>query len=281
MCAQCFPSSATVQAELAEGGLAARRMEDLKIGDRVLTQGGFSKVFAFMDGDSDVEADFVKLMTASGAKLELTPAHIVYAHAEMRAVLADSIVEGDLLWTLPTSNASLAGGLTADTVISATMALRRGMYAPLTEDGSLVVDGVLASSYANVKSLHWGKQELVSGHDLNRYMHEPLRLACSVVSELCSPAWHSAQGRHAWTQFLLDHLGFLVVMNNDHSDLRAALLEDPSVYSGLAALVQSVIASMLCLCFGSSARLAVVLAVVLARVGFWPAGARGGGKVGK
>jgi len=136
-CAQCFPSSAAVSVLTPGGAVATRAMEDLRVGDFVQTAGGFSKVFAFMDHVSDTEAEYVQLKTASGYELSLTADHMVYAHAEQTPVLAGTILEGDLLWTA----SGVAAGFVPSRVVKVQHGLERGMHAPLTEEGSVVVNG--------------------------------------------------------------------------------------------------------------------------------------------
>ncbi|CAK0858889.1 unnamed protein product [Prorocentrum cordatum] len=242
-CAKCFPSSAAVSVLTPGGAVATRAMEDLRVGDFVQTAGGFSKVFAFMDHASDTEAEYVQLKTASGHELSLTADHMVYAHAEQTPVLAGTITEGDLLWTVPGAGA----GFVSSRVVRVRHGPERGMHAPLTEEGSVVVNGVLSSSYAKVKSLRWGSTVLVSGHDLN-----------SLVPRLCGNGWHSAGGRHAWTQLLLDRLGWLQALNDGHSDLHAALVAEPSVFSWLASFAQIGAAVLLSAVFGPASRVTLL-----------------------
>lgn len=260
-CAQCFPDDAVVSVELPGGLVAARAMSQLRVGDSVLTEAGFSKVFAFMDHAVGAEVEYVQVETASGHALAATASHMVYAHEDRRAVLAGSLVEGDWLWASLATNGS--DGFAQSRVASVKRTWRRGMHAPLTEQGSIVVDGLLASSYANIKTLRWGDRSIVSGHDLGRYLHEPLRLACSAAPALCSPSWHSLEGRHLWTQFLLDNFSWLQAMNDIHSDIHDALFVRPSAYSWLSAFCQVAVAALLSMGVGFGSHLAV-LSVTLA-----------------
>ena len=263
MCAQCFPSDATVSVLGSDGTtVSARRMDQLQIGDRVRSQNAFSKVFAFMDNDASAsDVEYVRLKTAAGPALQLTADHIVYAHDNMRPVLAEEVKHGDQLWVHAssgelvrgaTSNLSTTDSFFASPVTSVRKVARSGMHAPLTEDGSLVVDGVLASSYAKVHSLTWGKDiVLFHGHDINMQMHAPLRLACSAVPSLCGEDMHSETGRHAWTEFLLSKFSWLSAMNSEYHDLRAALTESPTIISVFSAVVQLAAAVLLRLLFGA------------------------------
>jgi len=240
----CFPSDAAVSAQLQDGTVAARTMEQLRVGDVVLTQTGPSKIFAFMDHDANAMVNYVRLETASGHELSISADHIVFAHAEQSPVLAGSIVKGDYLWITADATATFL----PSRVVSIVHTVERGVHAPLTEQGTVVVNGVLSSSYANVKNLRWGDKILLTGHGLNKHMHEPLRLACALLPSLCGPEWHGVEGRHAWTQFILDNFGWLEDMNGDHSDFQAALMK-PSVSSLLAVLTQLIAAGLL---FGST-----------------------------
>lgn len=273
MCAQCFPSDAAVSVQRLDGTVTTRSMEQLHVGDAVLTQEGFSKIFAFMDHASEAKAEYVQFETASGHELSLTADHIVYAHADQIPVLAGSIVIGDTLWSMAGTSDDL---FTSSKVVSVQRGLEHGMHAPLTEQGSVVVNGILSSSYAKVNSLSWGSQILVSGHDLNRYMHEPLRLACGLLPALCGPKWHSIEGRHAWTEFILTKFSWLQAINHDYSDIRSALINDPSVFSWIASFAQLSAALLLAMLFGPTSRLLLMVIAVVTYALMRRMGARAG-----
>ena len=203
---------------------------------------------------------------------------------KMRPILAEKVTRGNKLWLsssgdLPNGdflNTSSTHSFFSSPVTQVRKVFRNGMHAPLTEDGSLVVDGgflschffalvrsestrhsmydnmlgILASSYAKVHSLTWGNYTLFHGHDINMQMHAPLRLACSCVPSLCSDGMHSDEGRHAFTQFLLTKLSWLSAMNTEYHDLRSALVERPTVVSVVSVIVQLFAAILLRLFFG-------------------------------
>jgi len=254
----CFPNSATVSLRFEGGRVATHTMEHLRVGDSVLTQAGFSKIFAFMDHDSNTKGEYVQLATASGHELSLSADHLVFAHAEQSPVLANTIVEGDLLWIMKDAT------VLPSRVVGVGHSLQRGKHAPLTEHGTVVVNGVLSSSYTTVKSLRWGGQILLTGHVINKYMHEPLRLACSLWPTLCAAGWHSADGRHAWTQFILSNFGWLKDMNSMESDIQAAWTK-PSVSTWLAILAQLMAAGALVTIFGSGSLLPLMALQVAVR----------------
>ena len=177
------------------------------------------------------------------------------AHDDRRPVLAETVVKGDKIWMQVSSNATTIEYPTfvASTVVSVSTVVKQGMHAPLTVEGSIVVDGVLASSYAKVHSVTWGENYvLFHGHDINMQMHAPLRLACSAMPSLCGKHWHSSEGgRHAWTQMLLSKFSWLQAMNLQHHDLRSALVERHMATSRAGATWRSIasktsIASFVC-----------------------------------
>ena len=81
--------------------------------------------------------------------------------------------------------------------------------------------GVLASSYASIRSLRFGARVLISGHEINRLLHAPLRWACATYGDLCAPGWHSG-GRHVYTGWILERFGWLQRINHTHDDLKVA-----------------------------------------------------------
>lgn len=130
----CFSAHATV--ELKDGSFV--RMEDLSIGD-VVRVGAFdySPVFMFTHKLSGGMHTFVTLRTASGAALSATSGHYIYANGQL--VAAGSVKMGDVL--------TLGNGQ-SDVVESVKSGTARGLYNPQkTAHGSIVVDGILASTY--------------------------------------------------------------------------------------------------------------------------------------
>lgn len=133
--AVCFPASATV---LLEGG-RVKRMEELAVGDRVLSSvGSYSEVFGFTHKLTRAESyrEFIRLSVGNEKVLLLTSSHYMYINEELQAarnaVVGDSVILGD-------------GRKGAVTSVSREMAY--GLYNPQTVHGDIVVSGVLASTY--------------------------------------------------------------------------------------------------------------------------------------
>ncbi len=150
----CFPSDATV---VLEGG-ATRRMDQLKVGDRVAVGGGvYSEVFMFTHKMDAVTHEFVSITTASGATIRLTAGHYLPLNGAYAA--AGEARVGDRV--------SLSDGTTS-AVVAVSQVWGRGLYNPQTTHGDIVVDGVRASTYTTAV------QRTVA-----HALLAPLRLACA------------------------------------------------------------------------------------------------------
>lgn len=157
----CFPGSAQVTVESGE----QVPMVLLKPGDKVLsqTESGrtvFSRVLLFLHKDCESRSLFIVLGTEDGQRLALTPNHLLFHssyyeadHSKYKACFASRVHKGDYLLVHGSG-----GRVRPSKVMSVTLEEQMGVYAPLTEEGTLFVDGVLASSYASVedhKLAHW------------------------------------------------------------------------------------------------------------------------------
>ena len=109
-------------------------MKDLQVGDSVLTAGGnFEPVYAWGHKHTTKSADFFQF---NGA-LEMTGEHLVFMEGKSNPVRADSIKIGD----------SLQGA----EIKSIKTVKRKGLYTPLTPSGTVVVNGITASSYISLQ----------------------------------------------------------------------------------------------------------------------------------
>ena len=141
----CFPSSAIVQLET---GLK-RRMDELRVGDSVLATNPdgslvYSPISTFMHVERNLNASFVLLRHELG-EIELSPDHLIFVSRNKFSkpidVIADQVNLGDFVWTLQNEVLVPSQVLFIDEVY------KQGVYSPLTEAGTLLVDGTLASSF--------------------------------------------------------------------------------------------------------------------------------------
>ncbi|RMX48033.1 hypothetical protein pdam_00002690 [Pocillopora damicornis] len=176
----CFPAISQVTMESG----ASIPMSHLKVGDKVQTLGTngeskFSEVITFLHKEIDAEAQFYNLKTKTGNSIKLSAHHLIFRKETntsfISAVFASEIKMGDLLIL----NGS---GPIFDTVTQITHMTMKGVYAPLTRQGTLFVDGVLVSCYA-----HW------PSHDAAHLVMAPIRTA-----DLLNRAWKKLTSLIVW-----------------------------------------------------------------------------------
>lgn len=169
---QCFAGETrvTVQGE----GLTA--MKDLSVGQSILTESGYEKVYAFGHYQPERVEEMLEITaTAMGTPLQITQEHLLKVQ-DGSFVAAGEIKVGDKL----TDSA---------TVTKIQSVQGQGLYAPLVQSGSFVVQGseVVASSYVAV-----AKTTSVSHQDWVHFYLTPYRLFChGVAPNLCQPEYNS------------------------------------------------------------------------------------------
>lgn len=134
----CFPADATVS---RHDGLIVR-MEDLAMAEKIAVGGGeHSDVFFFGHRSSEQTSEFVSIQHAGSPKpLRISPSHYLYVDGKLRT--ARSVRRGDRLRG--------ADGEYNLFVLNVKREVLRGLYAPTSMHGDLLVDGVVVSSYTDV-----------------------------------------------------------------------------------------------------------------------------------
>ncbi|AWP12977.1 putative indian hedgehog B protein-like [Scophthalmus maximus] len=223
----CFPGDAQVT---LEGG-ATRQMRELRPGDRVLasstTDGSgpllYSPVLSFLDRQPNITKIFYTIGTDTGLNITLTAAHLIFVsdctggqsepggeeevketllgsmpgdrpswRADLRSVFASEVRPGQCVLAPPVK----VGSQAAFSVVTFVEEQRStGLYAPLTQHGSIVVNGVLASCYA-----------AVDNHHLAHWALAPLRFFYSLLG----PSEPQTDGLH-WYPWLLQKLGQMLL----------------------------------------------------------------------
>lgn len=165
-------------------------MRDLKVGDMVRTgKNIYQPIYAFGHRDIKNSLDFIKLSFGKSS-IELSKEHMIYLHGKSAAVRADTVKEGDML---------LQGNMPTK-ITKVSKIHKKGMYAPLTSDGTILVDGVKASTYVAFHTKSSTEEIKVRGvalpfvhQDLNsHWAMSPLRIACTLMGSDCS----FCQGEH-------------------------------------------------------------------------------------
>jgi len=137
---QCFSAGSVVMR--ADGTSVS--LENLRVGDSIITLDAqhnrvVDTVFGFLHRDASAFGHFLHIKHSSGV-LRVSGKHIVFAHGS--TVFAEELHVGDLLLT--------ASGFSE--IESIERAVSKGVFAPITHSGTLLVDGALASCYAHCPS---------------------------------------------------------------------------------------------------------------------------------
>jgi len=161
-------------------------MKELRIGDMVKTAPGrYQPVYAFGHFHESKMAEFLQIHTAAArAPLEITGSHFIFIEGKGSPVRADSVRVGDVVhYSAASSNSASVGAV----VTNISKVTRRGIYAPLTSDGTVIVNGIKASTYAIISSKSSTNHVEVAGWSFfglseANAIHlalSPLRLLCS------------------------------------------------------------------------------------------------------
>jgi hypothetical protein len=158
-------------------------MYELQVGDLVQTtkhlEHSYSRVLSFMHKKDDEEVEYLQIFTKHmKAPLEVSPNHLLFIQKINRNVVrAQDVQVGDLL-------------LSGDKVTRILTVHRRGLYAPLTETGTIWVSGVTASCYVDVVS---SVAPTLQAH-LSHAALTPLRIMCAWQFSICETKTYSVDG---------------------------------------------------------------------------------------
>jgi hypothetical protein len=174
--AGCFPAEALVMVK-NKGQVA---MHNLHIGDHVLgLNGKFHPVYAFGHQDFTGAAEYVRLYTNGTlmSPLEISADHFLFLREQQDfPVLPASLKKGDIV--LGTGNQPFM-------VTKIENVMSKGIFAPLTADGTIVVNGIACSTYTfalprdddSSDYLYFSKHKIVTQNEFIHMRYSPLRLA--------------------------------------------------------------------------------------------------------
>jgi len=192
----CFPGDATV--DVLNQGLT--RMEDLKVGDSIRTTSSadkYERIYSFGHYNKDRTAEFIEFTTATKNKLSLSSVHLVYEQTQQAYIPASDVKIGH----------TLVENGEASEVTKIRTVQRKGLYAPFTSSGSLVVNGVLASSFIDVLPSVGNSQWIAHTGEF------PHRFWCTTVAD-CSSESYDEQGiNYYWGRLPMNFLAWLSTQN--------------------------------------------------------------------
>ena len=195
----CFSGPMTVQT--LDRGIVP--MTEVQIGDDLLVSPDkYERVYSFGHYHTSLETEFIQLFyTGSTGKmesLELSLDHMVFL-SNRRSVPASIVEVGDDLWMPSSVNGSAR-------VVRKSTVVRRGVYAPFTPSGTVVVNGVVASNYVAFEPT--SDVFVVGGRPVPFLTYQwmahtfmvPHRIVCNVSSYLCTATeqYSAKEGISLW-----------------------------------------------------------------------------------
>jgi hypothetical protein len=147
---RCFSGRSAVL--LADGNL--KSMKDLQIGDELLTANksviGKAKICSFLHYEPETIATFLQFRLKNGTVLEVTHEHMIAVYSRQNHqtafLLAQNAAVGDCLVEYQN------GIMALEEIVEIALIEEKGIYAPLTTSGTLIVNSCLASCYASFES---------------------------------------------------------------------------------------------------------------------------------
>ena len=151
--AKCFPSSSVVNVQSKDGVIRQKKMANLDVGDKVMScdekcnRAIFTEVIMFAHRASDaMDVEYLKIALEDGNKITLSGNHLVMVGKRKKAIMAQKVKPGDILFTVEEKLE-----ISPKKVLAVEKVIEQGVYCPITLHGNLIVDNVLASCYASVQ----------------------------------------------------------------------------------------------------------------------------------
>ena len=130
------------------------RVKELRVGNRILTLDHgvpvTTVVLGFLEKKTLSKGIYLRISLKNGLTLSISPTHVMFVLTEnnfIKDVFAKDIFVGDVVYALNNRKGELVE------VVNITKIQMTGAYVPLTDTGTLIVDGVLVSCYTN--TYHW------------------------------------------------------------------------------------------------------------------------------
>jgi hypothetical protein len=156
----------------------------------------------FLDKSEGHTGQYLTIFTETGQKVTMKPAHLIFRF-EMdvtsktlftrKAVYASAIKPGDYIYT----QASGAYIASANRVVGVALGRERGAYAPVTSEGTLFVDGVLVSCFADL-----------ADHKLAHSLMRPLRAIYGLAPNALGAAGHHV---HTYLRAIIRPVGLRIL----------------------------------------------------------------------
>jgi len=151
-------------------------MKDVRVGDRVLTASGqYQQIYTInhMHGSKPTKYVQIQSTLEDEEPLELTGMHMVFVEHSKVPIPAAKVKIGDSVRTKKGE---------FHKVTKVTTVTRNGLYSPQTTDGTIVVNGVIASTYCSFlgsEYIEFGGYQFMSTQSFLHLAMTPVRALCS------------------------------------------------------------------------------------------------------
>mmetsp|Transcript_14394 Transcript_14394/g.21239 ORF Transcript_14394/g.21239 Transcript_14394/m.21239 type:complete len:493 (-) Transcript_14394:256-1734(-) len=186
----CFSGSSTVTVQ-NRGRMSIR---ELQIGDMVLTSDQkYEPIYSFGHRIENAEGDFVRITTADKNSLEMSSKHMIFT--KDRGVIPASMLRKD---------DHVLNSLGVEVVVqSIAMIASKGLYAPFTPSGQLVVNDIIVSSFVAFET---DSSMLEVGGMIPSFSYQwlahtfefPHRVACHYHLVKCPNETYTSNGISQW-----------------------------------------------------------------------------------
>lgn len=109
-----------------------------------------SPVMSWLHVDAEKSTEFIELTTESGEDIRLTPIHLIYetdCQGNRKTIFAKKVEIGKCVFV---NNEN--GQLVESKIVTKTSRSMKGIYAPVTVNGNIVVNNVLASCFTEFEN---------------------------------------------------------------------------------------------------------------------------------
>ena len=167
-----------------------RRMDSLKVGDKVhaITNKGIrlEPVIVFVHRQPDVMQEFLKITTLKKKTLRITKDHLLFVEKEGQAaaIPAKDVNIGDTVYVRGGQ-----GAVEKDAVQNINHVFEKGVYAPVTLSGTILVNDVHTSCYIDVLSHEWCHRAMGVVRAMHHLSPWLLQWLSSVGKENGIPGW--------------------------------------------------------------------------------------------
>ena len=182
----CFPGSATFVDKYGD----RKAMHSMQIGQQVQVivdeEIRLESVIAFIHRDPEAQQEFLSITTMANKNLKITGDHLLFVEKEGQAspIPAIDVSIGDTVYVRGDQ-----GAMETDAVQSINPVFEKGVYAPVTLSGTIMVNDVHTSCYFDVLSHEWSHRAMGVARAVYHVSPWILQLLSSIGQEDGFPGW--------------------------------------------------------------------------------------------